>query len=179
MAQETDPSVCRGGGVFNMTDRRVLVGDLGFPHSVLAASDGLLVLDSARSRVLRFDRSGIRQTQKLEGFVRGICVLDDRVFVASGPQRLVSRSTGKIRLERTFREALTEHVVLHELDAATLQRRASRRINVAGFEVYEVLALPPDALQPAPGRTLPADPTAFARLFFNAFTALRSERVLD
>jgi hypothetical protein len=173
---QSDAAAPRGGGVFSMAERRVLVGDLSFPHSVMPVNDGFVVLDSARSRVLRFDRDGIRQERVLEGFLRGICILGDRLFVSSGPQRLVSRSTGQIRHERTLREALAEQVVLHELDAATLDRRTRRPISVAGFELYEVLALPPDALDPPPERTLAADPTAFARLFFNAFISLRTKR---
>jgi hypothetical protein len=165
----------RGGGVFSMTERRVLVDGLAFPHSVMLANNGFVVLDSGRSRVLRFDRNGILQEQVLEGFLRGVCQLGDRLLVSSGPQRLVSRSTGRIRYERTFREALAERVMLYELDAATLKPRATRRISAAGFELYEVLALPGDALELAPERTLPADPTAFARLFFNAFIASRAQ----
>jgi hypothetical protein len=173
IAPQADVAAPRAGGVFSMTERRVLVDGLAFPHSVMLANDGFLVLDSGRSRVLRFDRNGIREEQVLEGFLRGMCLLGDRLFVSSGPQRLVSRSTGQIRYERTLREALVERVVLYELDAATLKPRATRRINAAGFELYEVLALSGDALELAPGHTLPADPTAFARLFFNAFIALR------
>jgi hypothetical protein len=165
----------RAGGVFSMTERRVLVDGLAFPHSVMLANNGFIVLDSGRSRVLRFDRNGILQEQVLEGFLRGICLLGDRLFVSSGPQRLVSRSTGQIRYERTFREALAERVMLYELDAVTLKPLATRHISAAGFELYEVLALSGDALELAPERTLPADPTAFARLFFNAFIAARAQ----
>jgi hypothetical protein len=171
-----DGAAPRAGGVFSVTERRVLVDGLAFPHSVMISNDGFIVLDSGRSRVLRFDRSGILQEQVLEGFLRGICLLDDRLFVSSGPQRLVSRSTGQIRHERTFREALAERVVLYELDAVTLKPRSTRRISVAGFELYEVLALSGDALELVPERTLPADPFAFARLFFNAFQLRAQQR---
>ena len=167
----------RHGGIYSVAERRVLLDDLGYPHSVMHIGDEFLVLDSGRSRVLRFGRDGIRQEQRLEGFLRGASLSGGALFVAAGPQRLVSRSTGNIWHERTLREALTERLTLYELDAETLAVRSSRPVVAAGFELYDVLALPANAgLDPVPERLLPADPTAFARLFYNAFKTSQAGR---
>ena len=62
----------------------------------------------------------------------------------------------------------------NELDATTMALRGCHTIVAAGFEIYEILALPPEeTLEPAPERVLPADQTAFARLFYNAFMELQ------
>ena len=106
-----DPAA-RGGGVYDATARRVLLDGLGYPHSVMPAGDGFIVLDSGRGRVLRFGHEGVRQVCQLGGFLRGATLHHDTLFIAAGPQRLVSRSTGEIQHQRTMRQALQESVAL-------------------------------------------------------------------
>ena len=57
------------GGVIDITNQRVIVDGLGYPHSLLANGKKSIVLDSSGGRVIRFDRSGIVQQQALSGFL--------------------------------------------------------------------------------------------------------------
>ena len=73
----------------------------------MAYQDGYLVLDSMRSCVVLFDHAGIRRIVPLEGWLRGAAVTaDDRLLVAGGPHRLVSRKAPRDVADEGLRDAV-------------------------------------------------------------------------
>jgi hypothetical protein len=163
-----DPTA-RDGGIFSVYDGRVVLDGLEQLHSVIRVGDAYIVLDSERSEVLRFDRSGIRQRQTLEGFLRGCAVFGDTVLVAGSVRRVASRATGRTQQPLPPRTVMAERVVIHELDAATLQVRARHLPILPGFEIYGMLAVADaDGIQPSVDRLVRAEHHAAAALFYAA-----------
>lgn len=156
------------GGVLDTTTRRVLVDGLGLPHSLMSYRNGFVVLDSVGARVLRFDRSGVLAEQTLKGFPRGAAVAGNTLYVASSTLRYVSRSKPAPTPARTLWQVMAERVRIYALDAETLAVRAEYEPILPGFEIYELLVVPDDALDPPVERLLQPDRGAIAQLFYEA-----------
>lgn len=156
------------GGVMEVGSRRLLVQGLGLPHSLMPHLDGFLVLDSVGARVIRFDRSGVQTEQTLAGFLRGATVAGDTLYVASSTLRYVSRSNPALTPARNLWQVMAERVRIYALDAVTLAVRAEYEPVLAGFEIYELLAVEADAMDPPAERLLQPDHGAVAQLFYQA-----------
>jgi hypothetical protein len=147
---------------------RVLVQELGLPHSLMPHRDGFLVLDSVGARVIRFDRSGVLKECQLAGFLRGAATAGDTLFVASSTLRYVSRSNPVVTPARNLWQVMAERVRIYLLDADTLQLRAEFDPVLPGFEIYELLAVEAGAIDPPAQRLLQPDRSAIAQLFYDA-----------
>ena len=158
-----------GGGVINVTTRRVILDRIGYPHSLEPNGNGFLVLDSHGQRVIRFNQTGIRQEQVLSGFLRGIAASRGSLFVASSPVRQVSRKNPVASTVHRHWDVFTERVCIHELDDATLAVKTTHFPLVAGFEIYELLALDgAEAIDPAPSRLISSQAHVLARMYYEA-----------
>ncbi len=156
------------GGVMEVASRRVLLQGLGLPHSLMPHRDGFLVLDSVGSRVIRFDRSGVLAERTLAGFLRGAATAGDTLFVASSTLRYISRSNPEVTPARNLWQLMPERVRIYLLDAVTLAVKAEFDPIVPGFEVYELLAVAADAIDPPAERLLQPDRNAIAQMFYDA-----------
>ncbi|HEY0184308.1 MAG TPA: DUF4915 domain-containing protein [Rhodopila sp.] len=157
------------GGVINASRRQVALVGLLQPHSLLRYKNTFFVLDSDGHRVIQFDHSGVRRQQFLPGFLRGLTVCDGSLFVASSAGRIISRKNPVVPSSREFWDMEAEPVRIYELDEATFQLRAKHTPLVAGFEIYELLALAgPDAVSPPPERLVVPDIYAIARAYYEA-----------
>ena len=156
------------GGVMDAATGRVLVQELGLPHSLMPHRDGFLVLDSVGARVIRFDRSGVLKECQLAGFLRGAATAGDTLFVASSTLRYVSRSNPVVTPARNLWQVMAERVRIYLLDADTLQLRAEFDPVLPGFEIYELLAVEAGAIDPPAQRLLQPDRSAIAQLFYDA-----------
>ncbi|HEY1934465.1 MAG TPA: DUF4915 domain-containing protein [Acetobacteraceae bacterium] len=156
------------GGVMDVATRRILLHDLGLPHSLMPYGDGCLVLDSVGARVICFDRAGPKVQQTLDGFLRGATRAGNSLFVASSTLRYISRSNPKASPVRNLWDLMTERVRIFELDAATLDVRTESAPVIPGFEIYELLAVPGDLIDPPAERLLQPDRNAVAHLFYDA-----------
>lgn len=86
-------SDARRGFVYDVVNCRVVLDDLGHPHSVSSVGDELYLCESSR----RLFRSIRRPVATLNGYTRGVTPLDDtRVLVGTSVGRVTSRSTGRI-----------------------------------------------------------------------------------
>jgi hypothetical protein len=158
-----------GGGVINAGRRRVVLAGLGQPHSLLPYKSGFLVLDSEGHRVVWFDHTGIRLQTELSGFLRGIAAAGGSVFVASSAGRVISRKNPAVPSARDFWNMEVAGVCIHELDAATLAVKAVHAPLVAGFEIYELLALEGvRAVDPPAERLLVPNVEAMARAYYES-----------
>jgi hypothetical protein len=158
-----------GGGVINAGRRRVVLVGLGQPHSLSATRNGFLVLDSEAQRVIQFDHTGIRHQQILSGFLRGTATCRGSLFVASSAGRMISRKTPIVPAARQFWDMAAEPVCIFELDEATLEVKARHFPLVAGFEIYELLALDSaGAIEPEVQRLVVPDIQAMSRAYYEA-----------
>jgi len=158
-----------GGGVINATTRQMVLAGLTQPHSLEPDGAAFLVLDSDGHRLIRFDHSGILQQQALTGFLRGMATARGSLFVASSAGRVISRKNPAAPPGQQFWQNVAEPVVIHELDHATLARKAAHVPLLAGFELYELLAFDDtDGLMPNPERLLVPDLNAIARVYYEA-----------
>ncbi len=157
------------GGVLDVTHQRVVVDGLGYPHSLLPSGRQFIVLDSAGGRVIRFDRGGTARQQVLSGFLRGVTAAAGCLFVAGSIGRIVSRKNPQPVAARTNWATLSETVCIHELDEKTLALRRTHVAMVAGFEIYELLALEgSDTIDSPSGRLLVPNQHALSRAFYEA-----------
>jgi hypothetical protein len=158
-----------GGGVIDATTRQVVLAGLTQPHSLEPDRQSFLVLDSDGHSLIRFDHTGIVQQQALTGFLRGMTTARGSLFVASSAGRVISRKNPAVPPGRQFWQNVGEPVTIHELDHATLEIKAKHVPLIAGFEVYELLALDDgSALTPAAERLVSPDLNAIARVYYEA-----------
>jgi hypothetical protein len=167
-----------GGGVINLTSGHMLLDGLGQPHSLQRLGDEFLVLDSEGERIIRFDNAGIRQQQALSGFLRGITAARGSLFTASSVGRVISRKNPVVPPARRVWETLRERVTIFELDAITLEIKAQHHPLMAGFEIYDLLALDADqAVDPPLERLIVPEPNVIARMYYeSAKTALAARQ---
>lgn len=158
-----------GGGVINATTRQMVLAGLTQPHSLEPDGSAFLVLDSDGRRLIRFDHTGIQQQQPLTGFLHGMATARGSLFVASSAGRVISRKNPAVPPGQQFWLNVAEPVVIHELDHATLARKAMHVPLLAGFEVYELVAFDDtDGLTPNRDRLLVPDLHAIARVYYEA-----------
>lgn len=162
-------STAQHGGVIDVTQQRVVIDGLGYPHSLEPIGNQFIVLDSSGGRVIRFDRGGVVQQQALSGFLRGAATGAGRLFVAGSVGRIISRKNPQPVAARASYAAWGEPVCIHELDEKTLAVRRTHFPLVAGFEIYELLALEGyDTVDSPAGRLLVPDQYALSRAFYEA-----------
>jgi hypothetical protein len=158
-----------GGGVIEAGHRHVVLAGLGQPHSLAKDGDGFLILDSNAHRVVRFDRTGIRQQAYLSGFLRGVATWRSSLFVARSAGRVISRKSPVVTAGREFWDMEAERVCIYELDEATLKIKVEHFPLVAGFEIYDLLVLEgARAVDPPRERLVVPDIHAMARSYYEA-----------
>lgn len=156
----------RAGEVMSLADRTVFLQGLGMPHSLMPNDDGFIVLDSVESRVIRFDSTGVLMDKPLVGFLRGAAIQNGTLFVASSTIRYVSRSQPEVPALRDLRQAMKECVRIYVLDAGTLEVQTVLEPTLPGFEIYDLLAVNPDTIEPSAERLLRPSANAISQLFY-------------
>jgi hypothetical protein len=158
----------QGGGLFSLRQSRVLMDGLSGPHSVMPYRDGYIVLDSANAQVIFFNLSGMRETVRLEGFLRGAVVLGaDTLLVAGGPDRTMSRKNPEGDGARGLRQVLRERLRIFEFKQNALARVLLPES--PGFEIYDLLALPASVgLAPNADKVIPVGQGLFARYYYTS-----------
>jgi hypothetical protein len=170
-------STASQGGVLDITNQRVIVDGLGYPHSLQPSGNKFIVLDSSGERIIRFDRSGVVQQQAASGFLRGAAAGAGCLFVAGSVGRIISRKNPQPVTSRASWEALSERVCIHELDEKTLALRRTHFPLVAGFEIYELLVLEGnDTVESPSGRLLMPTQYGFSRAFYEAAKSAAADR---
>jgi GT2 family glycosyltransferase len=83
----------RDGFIINITRNEVLISGIHHPHSLADLGGATAYCESKRKAVRII---GDNRTQYFPGYTRGLCVVGDKLFVASSMGRKVSRSTRTI-----------------------------------------------------------------------------------
>jgi len=86
-------SDARGGFVFDLVNRRVVLEDLGHPHSLVSLGDALYLCESSR----QVFRSVSGPIATLDGYTRGAAHLGGaRMLIGTSVGRVKSRSSGRM-----------------------------------------------------------------------------------
>ncbi|MGV2123732.1 DUF4915 domain-containing protein [Agrobacterium vitis] len=120
----------KSGFVQDLLTGEVLVKNLSQPHSVIARGTSLIVANSEEMEVLEFNEKGtLLRSRALDGYTRGIAVLDDVIYVG------ISRS-------RNIESDQVQGAMIVALDASSFDEIG--RIEVPANEIYTVACRPDD-----------------------------------
>ena len=91
-------NITTSGVIFDLDSNEVIIGNLAMPHSPRLFGDDLFVLLSATGELVKIDvNSGKYETiVKLEGFVRGMSLYKDYLFIGLSKLRKNSSTFGKL-----------------------------------------------------------------------------------
>lgn len=144
LGQGTEPGAWRktipGGGVLLDTDSgEIVAGDLQMPHSPRIVGDGLFILESATGELSRIDTSTGQKDSvaRMDGFVRGMSVWRDHLFVAFSKLRKNSSTFRDLPIADKAKAAGI--AVIHAPSGATV---AWMRYNQTVDEIFDVEVLP-------------------------------------
>ncbi|HEX3464609.1 MAG TPA: DUF4915 domain-containing protein, partial [Candidatus Elarobacter sp.] len=129
-------SDARGGFVYDVVNRRVVLDDLGHPHTLISLGGELYLCESSR----RLFRSIDRSIAALNGYTRGVAPLGGaRLLVGTSVGRVTSRSTGRI-LNPADRGLDAGTCALHEVG---LDGSVGETISLSGYgrEIYDIVPL--------------------------------------
>jgi hypothetical protein len=93
---------------------------------------------------------------------------DGNLLIASGPGRMVSRTSSVPPTHRDLWDALSARNTVHGVDPVSWTTHLSWHPILPGFEIFELLVPPEGALDPDPSRPLRPDPMQLARAYFEA-----------
>ena len=84
------------GFIFNLRDGKHLISGLDCPHQLLMVDGAWVVCNSGREELLQVDLTGqrIMRRQKFRGWIRGLAVSDEHIFVGVSAHRLSSHPKG-------------------------------------------------------------------------------------
>jgi hypothetical protein len=141
------------GRIIDVASGETLHGNLLHPHSLAAAKGTLYFLESGRGRVWSLQRRQGRLhaelLKELSGYLRGLTLDGQSLFVAGNAQRIHSRhKDALIEQPQKTREAM--HCILYRVDL-TSGHIESRDLTPFGREIYDVVLLPADGPALPPG----------------------------
>jgi hypothetical protein len=120
----------------------VVVSDLNIPHSLFEHSYFFIILNSLSSEVVIFDKNNyhIIKSFKLRGFLRGICVLGDKLYIGRSSLRLDSRKnpSGEF-IDLDFEDC---RCGFYEISITDFSIVRFTDLTVYGNEIYEITASP-------------------------------------
>lgn len=116
---------CRAGYVQDLLTGEKIITDLSQPHSLAEFGENLILASSEDNEIREFNHSGkLVRSKKLEGYPRGICIVDDIIYVG------LSRS-------RNIVENGINSAILLALDASELTELG--RLELPCNEIYSVI----------------------------------------
>ena len=149
------PRGVRCGRVVDCDSGEIWLDGLRQPHSVTSAGDFVLVLESATGHLVKFDRQRVLDPWvAYTGYARGLCWVDDRLFVGRSRRRLAFRgdawSAGSLVSLET--DDGMEHMQTALLVRDPNGENSALRLTYSANEIYDLLPLrraPAPALLPA------------------------------
>jgi hypothetical protein len=141
------------GGCWYTDTYEVLIPGLRQPHSLTAHGDSIYCLSSQDSRVVAW-KGGALTEHQVRGYLRGMLVADDVIYIASSSGRFVSRKQAGVQVFVDFDEVIGNPKFMSEMVVCDLDFKPKRRVNIThvGFELYDVVEDPgvPDSLKAKP-----------------------------
>ncbi len=86
-------SLAGNGFIYNISKNKEILSGLQQPHSVTSI-DGRIAFCESKAKKFRFIDS--EEEIELPGYVRGLCIINNKIFVGTSARRTKSKSTGKI-----------------------------------------------------------------------------------
>ncbi|HEX4963511.1 MAG TPA: DUF4915 domain-containing protein [Thermoanaerobaculia bacterium] len=127
----------RDGFVIDVACGEVLASGLDQPHTLVELDGKLIVCESRRGAVRTALASCV---EGLPGYARGMCRLDDQLFVATSVGRLQSRATGAVVDNPAGAGAPAGRCTINQLSA---DWRLLRTIDLTAYasEIYDLVAI--------------------------------------
>lgn len=137
-AQSWRKNITETGVVFDLENNRVLARGLAMPHSPRLFNGELYVLLSATGELVKVDRDngGYEVVTKLNGFVRGMALHQDYLFVGLSKLRKNSSTFGKLPFAQKANEA---GIVAIHLPTGSIAGKITYQTSVD--EIYDVHVL--------------------------------------
>lgn len=127
-------SGARGGFIANASRDEVLARDLQHPHSLAVVNGRVSYCESGTMALRTLGERGYKQ---LGGYTRGLCSVNEFLFVGSSRGRLVSRSTGLPT--SPDRDSELSPCQISVLDAGTLDLRQVKDLGSYADEIYDLV----------------------------------------
>lgn len=128
------------GIVFDVETQEVLIGGLTQPHSLTVEGDNLFLCNSDKSEVREYKGFDLVRTYTLSGYVRGLVVTEDRLYVGES----CSRNKANFKFE--------DEDLPHAVDTArvwVVDRKSGETITtfpVDTLEIYDIRLVQPKIL---------------------------------
>ena len=141
------------GSIADIASGKPVWTQLLHPHSLLACDDKLYCLESGRGRLWRFQGKECILTgepiKDLPGYLRGLAIDGQFLYIGSSALRIRSKSTGELRAP-SLETNIEARCRIYRLDLSTGQI-ACRELTPFAREIYDLILLPSDAPVPHPG----------------------------
>lgn len=128
-----DWNSAKNGFIYNISKSTFLIRGIQQPHSLAVIEDKLAYCESKEKRV-RF--LGNNDTIEVGGYSRGLCYLENKLFIGTSARRQKSKSTGKVN------KISEDEAVGCAITVVSLDTHAENKIidlNTIGHEIYELL----------------------------------------
>lgn len=125
----------RNGFIYNISKNETVVSGIEHPHS-FAVVDDKLAYCASRERKLCFTSD--KRTVEFPGYARGLCVVDNKIFVGTSASRKKSKSTGKLNKSLGIDGG---ECTVSRINADTLQIEQTISLRKFAEEIYEFLPL--------------------------------------
>jgi hypothetical protein len=86
-------NAARNGFIYNISQNKSIVSGIEHPHSFAVAGNKLLYCESRKRRLAVVDDD---RTITLPGYARGLCRMNNKLYVGTSASRKVSKSSGKL-----------------------------------------------------------------------------------
>jgi hypothetical protein len=124
------------GFIFNISQGERMVSGIAQPHSLVRVGNTIAYCESPE-RAVRF--AGEERTQqKLPGYARGLCLVNQKLFVGTSIGRRVSKSTGKINNPASPGCAMGK-CTISRLSVDNLDIEEIVDLSAYGGEIYDLL----------------------------------------
>ncbi len=165
----------QAGRIVDVASGETLHSNLLHPHSLAAANGTLYFLESGRGRVWTLQRRQGRLhaelLKELSGYLRGLALDGQSLFVAGSAQRILSKHKRTL-IEHPQKTTEATHCILYRVDL-TSGHLESRDLTAFGREIYDVVLLP------AYGPALPPGSSEEAIIRRQLAYDLEHQRALD
>lgn len=152
-AQSWRETVTSSGVLFDVEHNEVLAENLPMPHSPMAVGDELYVLLSATGELARIDKASGKYEVivQVDGFVRGMSLYNDYLFIGLSKLRKNSSTFGKLPFAE---KANQSGILIVHLPTGSIAGQITYKTSVD--EIYDVHVLP-DTVRPNILNTLSDD----------------------
>lgn len=137
-------NITKSGVIFDLDTNKAIIGNLAMPHSPRLFGDDLFVLLSATGELIKIDMNNGKYevVVKLEGFVRGMSLYKDYLFIGLSKLRKNSSTFGKLEFAQKANQC---GIMVVHLPTGSIAGKITYLSSLD--EIYDVHVLP-DKIRP-------------------------------